>query len=90
MTENPSNTTPSASVLVADDDPMVRLMARESLRHADFEVSEAANGQEALTRFDRTQARHRHARREDAGNGRLLRMFQFATIRPVSSSPSSW
>jgi diguanylate cyclase (GGDEF)-like protein/PAS domain S-box-containing protein len=50
--ENPSNSTPYASILVADDDPMVRLLARESLRHADFEVSEAANGQEALTRFD--------------------------------------
>jgi diguanylate cyclase (GGDEF)-like protein/PAS domain S-box-containing protein len=31
---------------------MVRLIARESLKHADFEVSEASNGQEALTRFD--------------------------------------
>jgi diguanylate cyclase (GGDEF)-like protein/PAS domain S-box-containing protein len=52
MAENWRNDTPLASVLVADDDPMVRLIARESLRHADFEVSEAADGQEALDRFD--------------------------------------
>ncbi len=52
MTENSLHDTPLASVLVADDDPMVRLLARESLKHADFEVSEAANGREALIRFD--------------------------------------
>ncbi len=52
MTENLSATNLRASVLVADDDPMVRLLARESLKHADFEVSEASNGEEALTRFD--------------------------------------
>ena len=55
MTENPSNDRRRPSVLVADDDPMVRLLARESLKHADFDVSEAANGQEALTCFDRTK-----------------------------------
>lgn len=52
MANNCSDDAKLASVLVADDDPMVRLIARESLRQAHFEVTEAANGQEALHRFD--------------------------------------
>ena len=38
-----------ATVLVVEDDPLVRTMARRSLVEAGFEVLEAANGREALT-----------------------------------------
>lgn len=37
-----------ASVLVVDDDPMVRLLVRESLKMRGFQVSEAENGLTAL------------------------------------------
>ena len=36
------------SILVAEDETMVRLVAVETLRDAGFEVYEAADGQEAL------------------------------------------
>lgn len=38
----------SATVLVVEDDPLVRTMARRSLSEAGFDVLEAANGREAL------------------------------------------
>jgi two-component system, cell cycle sensor histidine kinase and response regulator CckA len=38
----------SATVLVVEDDPLVRTMARRSLAEAGFDVLEAANGREAL------------------------------------------
>jgi DNA-binding response OmpR family regulator len=38
----------SATVLVVEDDPLVRSMARRSLTEAGFEVLEAADGREAL------------------------------------------
>lgn len=38
-------------ILVCDDDPMVRMFARECLEAADMEVIEAADGDEALKRF---------------------------------------
>jgi CheY-like chemotaxis protein len=38
----------NATVLVVEDDPLVRTMARRSLADAGFEVLEAANGREAL------------------------------------------
>ena len=41
-----------ATILVCDDDPTVRLLARECLESAGMEVLEAENGQEALTLFD--------------------------------------
>lgn len=43
----------SAVVLVADDDPMMRLLASKSLRKDGFDVSEAENGEEALSLFER-------------------------------------
>ncbi|MDG1064941.1 MAG: EAL domain-containing protein [Luminiphilus sp.] len=43
---------PPAIILVCDDDPTVRLLARECLESAGLEVIEAENGQEALTLFD--------------------------------------
>jgi len=39
-------------VLVVDDDPVVRFLAREVLAKHGFQVDEAANGLEALTAFD--------------------------------------
>lgn len=42
-----------ASVLVVDDDAIVRILAREALGQAGFTVVEAASGQEALTEFER-------------------------------------
>jgi diguanylate cyclase (GGDEF)-like protein/PAS domain S-box-containing protein len=39
-------------ILVADDDPMIRLLARESLRYGGFNMLEAANGRQALDLFD--------------------------------------
>ncbi|MBT6332198.1 MAG: response regulator, partial [Halieaceae bacterium] len=41
-----------ATILVCDDDPTVRLLARECLESAGMEVLEAENGQEALTLFN--------------------------------------
>jgi len=38
-------------ILLADDDAMIRLLAGESLRHAGFVVSEAADGETALRLF---------------------------------------
>jgi CheY-like chemotaxis protein len=38
----------NATVLVVEDDPLVRTMARRSLADAGFDVLEAANGREAL------------------------------------------
>jgi len=38
-------------VLVADDDPIMRLLARKALEGQGFEVREAADGEEALTRI---------------------------------------
>jgi diguanylate cyclase (GGDEF)-like protein len=40
-----------AQVLLVDDDLMLRGMAARTLQHAGFEVSEAADGEEALARF---------------------------------------
>jgi CheY-like chemotaxis protein len=45
--EKPENRD-SATVLVVEDDPLVRTMARRSLSSAGFDVLEAANGLEAL------------------------------------------
>jgi PAS domain S-box-containing protein len=53
MAENHTDDTQLPYILVADDDPMVRLLARESLRHSGFRVLEAANGREALDIFDK-------------------------------------
>ncbi|MBT6038988.1 MAG: response regulator, partial [Halieaceae bacterium] len=45
----------SATILVCDDDPTVRLLARECLESAGMSVLEAENGQEALTLFNKQQ-----------------------------------
>ena len=52
MLQDANDYTEPTSVLIADDDPMLRLLARESLRHSGFNVLEATNGQEALISFD--------------------------------------
>ena len=39
------------SVLIADDDPMVRLLARSALEQMDLVLDEASNGAEAVARF---------------------------------------
>jgi diguanylate cyclase (GGDEF)-like protein len=39
-------------ILVVDDDPAVRMLLREALLGAGFQVAEAVNGAEALARFD--------------------------------------
>ena len=40
-------------ILVCDDDPTVRLLARECLEEAGMRVTEAANGEEAIVQFER-------------------------------------
>lgn len=42
---------PPAKILICDDDPTVRLLARECLEAASFEVVEAADGEQALTAY---------------------------------------
>ena len=53
VTEIPevASATPPAKILVCDDDPMVRLLARECLEAASLEVVEAEDGEEALAAF---------------------------------------
>jgi len=43
---------PRPVVLVVDDDPMTRFLARTATERAGFEVIEAGHGREALARFD--------------------------------------
>ena len=42
-----------AHILLVDDDDIIRMMASESLRHADFVVSEATSAEEALALFEK-------------------------------------
>jgi DNA-binding response OmpR family regulator len=42
-------------ILVVDDEPNIRRVVTTYLRDAGYEVAEAANGDEALARFDRTE-----------------------------------
>src|ERR1043166_2567922 len=53
-----SEQTPRANplVLIADDDENIRLLMREALEQAGFDVEEAENGVEALSLFDRSQS----------------------------------
>jgi diguanylate cyclase (GGDEF)-like protein/PAS domain S-box-containing protein len=39
------------TVLIVDDDPVTRMLMRQSLRHIELKVVEASNGAEALTQF---------------------------------------
>jgi diguanylate cyclase (GGDEF)-like protein len=41
-----------ARVLLVDDDPLIRLMAADTLRHADFEVQEAEDGIQGLAMIE--------------------------------------
>ena len=41
-----------ARLLLVDDDLLLRTMAAETLRHAGFEVSDAASGEDALAQFE--------------------------------------
>ncbi|MGH2409112.1 MAG: response regulator, partial [Chloroflexota bacterium] len=43
-------------ILIVDDDPHLRELARTFLRNAGFEVIEAADGIEALARLEETRA----------------------------------
>jgi diguanylate cyclase (GGDEF)-like protein/PAS domain S-box-containing protein len=52
MTDNSKSHGPSATVLVADDDLTMRLLAAKALQKAGFEVLEAQDGREALSLFD--------------------------------------
>jgi diguanylate cyclase (GGDEF)-like protein len=47
----PPDATP-ARLLLVDDDPLLREMATRTLRHAGFDVDEAASGEAALQRFE--------------------------------------
>ena len=39
-------------LLIVDDDALLRHMAATTLRHAGFDVSDAASGEEALAKFE--------------------------------------
>ena len=57
------------TILVCDDDPMVRLLAKECLEEAGMKVTEAADGLQAVESFLRDLARpdlsrHRNAQPE--------------------------
>jgi len=54
MADNPKFHGPSATVLVADDDATVRLLAAKALQNAGFEVLEAQDGREAIALFDQS------------------------------------
>ncbi|MGA2107147.1 MAG: EAL domain-containing protein [Syntrophorhabdales bacterium] len=53
MGQNQGRHGASAKVLVADDEPMTRLLAVKALQKAGFETVEAADGREAISLFDR-------------------------------------
>ena len=58
MTDSINNATPltaTATILVCDDDPTVRLLARECLESDSMKVLEAKNGEEALALFAQCQ-----------------------------------
>ncbi len=54
MTDNRDPVPSSPTVLVADDDPMLRLLTVKALQKEGFEVLQAGNGEEALSLFDRS------------------------------------
>lgn len=55
MMNEQSTARPKPLVLVADDDENMRLLVRESLEPAGFDVDEAENGIEALSAFERSR-----------------------------------
>jgi predicted signal transduction protein with EAL and GGDEF domain len=58
LTDSINNATPltaTATILVCDDDPTVRLLARECLESDSMKVLEAKNGEEALALFAQCQ-----------------------------------
>jgi diguanylate cyclase (GGDEF)-like protein/PAS domain S-box-containing protein len=52
MTDESVKNSPSPTILVADDDPMMRLLAAKAFEKTGFQVREAENGQEAVAIFD--------------------------------------
>ena len=61
----------TARVLVVDDIPANVKLLEARLTAEYFEVVTATNGPEALDICDQRPVRHRPARRDDAGHGRL-------------------
>ena len=55
MGNTKNNTKPAALILVADDDPSIRLMTRHILERDGYTVVEAADGQQALTLYKQKQ-----------------------------------
>ena len=51
----PSVDSRGAHLLIVDDDPMVRLVARESLGHAGFQMDEASDGLRGIEAYERLQ-----------------------------------
>ena len=58
-------------VLLVDDDEVNLLLTALALRERGFSITEAGSGEQALAAAGRLDARHRRARRDDAGPGRL-------------------
>ncbi len=61
----------TARVLVVDDVPANVKLLEARLSAEYFDVITAYNGREALARLRARRMRHRAARRDDAGHGRL-------------------
>ena len=77
----------TARVLVVDDVPANVKLLEARLSAEYFDVVTAMSGSEALAICERARVRHRPARRDDAGHGRLrgLPPAQGQSARPTTS-----
>ncbi len=60
----------STAILLAEDDPVTRMLMTRFLKKAGYEVDAVANGSEALDQDDGALLPHAGHRLGDAGNGR--------------------